>query len=785
MIKIVSRLLVLVLCVTVPVTFLYPQEVDPGKEKPADKKQAAEKKGKQDNKKQKEDEKEKPADEGVDKETIKKKDGKDITLKEIVVKGEQFIKKSPYTINVVNSNDIEKKGISRTADIIKSVPGVKMHEYDQGGVSNAIAIRGFQSGVHGGDMGVYLDGIPLNEYYGHGGGYADPNILIPLELDKVLVYKGPSSALYGNFSRGGTIVYMTKKGGDYIDVNTKYGSWNTVDVQSALGKTIISDKLTNNTAVQLYRTDGFQSNSKQLYGNGSTRFTYKPTSDLEITLSLRAHGDDWNSPGYYSRTQWGMKKYAYKQQMFNPLDLPLDANDLAQNDGGNRRQFTERLDINYTVNEYVKILAWGFGLQTNWTRFSKFGSGSQAEQDYKIGKYGTGISANLDVPLYGDSKLKAILGYEYFNDDTVYRRYQTLNRTRQDYTQKKYSTFETHGFFLETEWSLHQYFTPVIGARADLFAGKYKNAMFERDVYNAADAMERWMKFDERHKTINPSDYNYISPKFGFISEIVKDILRFRANASNGFVMPPDTTIFQKWQHLKPSKIWQYEGGLTATYEKYLWFDVTGYMIDVTNEANEYPAGSGIYRNMGTTRRWGIESAIKIMPFKYIELDGTFTWMKSKVLEIPIIGTNAATYYINIGNHLAKGSPLPNVPEYGAGAEFIWSSPIGLGGGFGWTYVGQQYTDSYGTRTWSRALILNYLSTLYSWGLSDAGPVYKGYNLFDLYLSYTIEANNYPITFRFDAKNILNEHYAGYAGGLSIWSPGAPRSFYGSVGMKF
>jgi len=772
MIKLACRLLIIALCVTAPATILYPQQGAQKKDNPAAKKQGAEEQKKQE-------------DEGRDADTAKKQGGGDITLKEIVVKGEQFLKKSPYTVNVVNSNDIEKKNISRTADIIKMVPGVKMHEYDQGGVSNAISIRGFQSGVHGGDMGVYLDGIPLNEYYGHGGGYADPNVLIPMELDKVLVYKGPSSALYGNFSRGGTIVYMTKKGGDYIHGNVKYGSWNSVDVQSAIGKTIISDKLSNNTAVQFYRTDGFQDNSKQLYGNGSTRFTYRPITDLEITISLRAHGDEWNAPGYMSRTQWGMRKYAYKQRMFNLLSLPVDINDFAQNDGGNRRQFTERLDINYAFNEYVKILAWGFGLQTNWTRFNKSGSSSQFERRYRIGKYGSGVSVNLDVPIHGDIRLKGILGYEYFNDDTVLKQFNTFDRIRQSQTQKKYSRFETHGFFCETEWTLHQYFTPVIGVRADLFAGRFKNAMYLEDMTSITNPVQLWMKSKERRQTINPSDYSNVSPKFGFTSELVRDVVRFRANASNGFVMPPDITLYQTWMHLEPSKIWQYEGGLTVTYEKYLWADVSGYMIDVTNEAKEEPVGSGLYGNMGTTRRWGIETTVKIMPVKYLELDGTFTWMMSKVRDIPLWGTRASTNYVNVGNMLAKGSPLPNIPEYQGGVEIIWSTPIGLGGGAGWTHVGPQYTDNYGTKTWSRALVLYYLNSAYSMGLGEAGPIYKGYNLFDLYLTYTMESEKHPLTFRVDAKNILNTHYAGYAGNMNTWAPGAPRYFEGSVGMKF
>jgi outer membrane receptor protein involved in Fe transport len=751
------RALSLAMLVAIPASYLAAQEEDRPGEVPVDRQEATS--------------------EGGDK-------ANDVTLREVVVKGEQFIKKSPFTINIVDSKDIEKRGISKTADIIKEVPGVKMHEYDQGGVSNAVSIRGFQSGVHGGDMGVYLDGIPLNEYYGHGGGYADPNVLIPMELDRVLVYKGPSSALYGNFSRGGTIVYMTRKGGDYVNTHAKYGSWNTVDIQAALGKSVISDTLWNNTAVQFYRTDGFQDNSRQLYGNGSTRFTYRPAKDLEISLSLRGHGHAWDAPGYMSRAQWGVRKWAYKQQMFNPLNMPLDPLDVGQDDGGDRRQFTERLDINYVVNEYAKILAWGFGLQTNWTRFAKFGSGAQYERGYRIGKYGAGASLNLDVPIHEEIRMKGIVGYEYCSDDTVFRQFGTQNRTRLSITGKKYSRFQTHGLFLESEWTLHQYFSPVVGLRADLFAGEFRNKMYLQEALNITDPLKQWMKVQERHQVIGPGDYSAVTPKFGFISDLVKDVLRFRANVSNGFVMPPDTTLYQTWQHLEPAKIWQYEGGLTATYEKYLWVDVTGYMIDVTDEAREEPAGSGFYTNIGTTRRWGVEATAKIMPLKYLEVDGTFTWMRSRVREVPWFGTNAATSYVSVGNVLTKGSPLPNIPEFQGGVEVIWNTPINLGGGVGWTFVGRQYTDAYGTRTWSRAMALYYLNSTYGLGLGEAGPTYGGYNLFDLYLSYTLTASEAPIVFRFDAKNILNEHYAGYAGNYTIWAPGAPRSFYGSVSMK-
>ncbi len=66
-----------------------------------------------------------------------------------------------------------------------------------------IVIRGFGNGGHGGDLGAVIDGIPLNEAMSHADGYVDLNVIIPLEIDSFTVLKGPVSALYGNYNRGG------------------------------------------------------------------------------------------------------------------------------------------------------------------------------------------------------------------------------------------------------------------------------------------------------------------------------------------------------------------------------------------------------------------------------------------------------------------------------------------------------------------------------------------------------------------------------------------------------
>ena len=50
---------------------------------------------------------------------------------------------------------------------MRQVPGVELRSYGLGGVVNVITIRGFNGGAHGGDLGMVVDGIPLNEAMSH------------------------------------------------------------------------------------------------------------------------------------------------------------------------------------------------------------------------------------------------------------------------------------------------------------------------------------------------------------------------------------------------------------------------------------------------------------------------------------------------------------------------------------------------------------------------------------------------------------------------------------------
>jgi len=627
------------------------------------------------------------------------------------VKGEGLSQKeSAYSISTITSKNIEDLGLSRTADIVEQIPGVKITEYNQGGISNAVVMRGFSSGIHGGDMGIYLDGIPLNEYYGHGGGYGDPNVIIPLELDRVLAYKGPSSALYGNFSRAGTIAFFTKQKGDYNKYLLKYGSNETFDAQTAIG-TGITDKLWNNTAVQFYRTGGYTENSEHFLGNASTRLTYNPFDKFEVSLSMRAHKSDWDAPGYISKTQWEDKDLMYKQ------DPAIG------DDGGNRQQFSERLDMAYSINKEMKVILWGFALQSDWTRWANFGGG-QSESYYNIQKYGAGANFN-----YKNSLVSAVGGFDFFRDDTDAKKYDSVDRVRGTETQNISTVFDNHAFFGEGEINLIKYFRPLLGLRVDMFSGKENN------------------RIDGTTGDFSLSDYSHFSPKAGFRSTILDKILDFRFSVSNGFIMPPADAMHNN-SDVDPATIWQYETGLTGSYEKLIVCDMSWYLIDTKNEVQETAPNSGIYQNLGETRRMGFEADIKINPIKMIELKGSYGYARTEIRK-------------NSDSAL-EGKEITGIPEMTADAGIRFTSPWGAGVSMDYRYVGQWYTKS------------------------DNSDKYDGHHLVDMGIFYKVDTDKQNIYINFEITNLTNTHYASFASeDWGMWSTGAPRRYWLSANMKW
>lgn len=139
-------------------------------------------------------------------------------------KTELTLKQTPSSINIIGSEDIEKKNPLTFDNILNSVQGVTV--FKTSGINvQSLSIRG-SSDVAGGGIGnrvlLLLDGRPSLTGDSKGALWS----LIPISIiDRTEVVKGAFSSLYGSSAIGGVINVITKKPTykPFTSVNFNYG----------------------------------------------------------------------------------------------------------------------------------------------------------------------------------------------------------------------------------------------------------------------------------------------------------------------------------------------------------------------------------------------------------------------------------------------------------------------------------------------------------------------------------------------------------------------------------
>ncbi len=116
------------------------------------------------------------------------------------------------TVSVISGSDLERRGARDQEDFLKLTPGVQLNRGDPN--NNGITIRGLSSqaspesgGGQQNPSGRYLEDVPLASPIGKGL-VAD---ILPFDLDRVEVLRGPQGALFGSGSLGGAVRYLLAK----------------------------------------------------------------------------------------------------------------------------------------------------------------------------------------------------------------------------------------------------------------------------------------------------------------------------------------------------------------------------------------------------------------------------------------------------------------------------------------------------------------------------------------------------------------------------------------------
>lgn len=551
-----------------------------------------------------------------------------------------------YSTTTLEAEEIQQLHVSQAQELFRNVPGMHVQNYQLSGVADTIVLRGFGGGGHGGDLGVVLDGIPLNEAMSHADGYVDFNVIVPLEIARLRVFRGPVSALYGNFNRAGLVAVETRKRGEYKDLDLSIGSHGTLDAQAALGLRI-RDGESLNLAAQHVRTDGFRAQSQAERTTIAGRWTKAVTPDLEIALSARLHQADGDNPGYVTAAQFASNPYGKDPR--------------AMNDGAKKHFGTVRADINYQLAPELKLLSFAYATRQDFTRwFSRPATATawrQREEHYDRDVFGAGTSLNGRSQT-AFTPLNWVLGLETFRERTDYQYFDDLvNRARTTGAiSDRTSKLNSLSAFTEIEAPVHRLFKPSFGLRWDRFSGSCERNGAE----TGGDPCGPLNKL------------THTSPKLGVRSDVLPE-LELRASWAEGFALP---NTFAKYAlgaaRLDPNVFRQTEVGAQWKPRPGISLDVAAYRLVSSDEIRT--VAPGIYENNGATRRTGVEvSAL---------------WAARRDLDLSLTYGSANAEVTANGNTALVGKRVAAVPRYTATASAAWSPLADWTGTVTWRRVG-------------------------------------------------------------------------------------------------
>src|SRR5688572_27818228 len=134
-----------------------------------------------------------------------------VTLEEVVVtanKRVENIRDVPSSISVISEDTIDNFHATQLTDFQASVPGLAISGNGAPG-KTAVSLRGVSALSSSATVGTYLDETPL----GSSGVYQAANFfaldLLPYDIQRIEVLRGPQGTLYGASTMGGLIKYVT------------------------------------------------------------------------------------------------------------------------------------------------------------------------------------------------------------------------------------------------------------------------------------------------------------------------------------------------------------------------------------------------------------------------------------------------------------------------------------------------------------------------------------------------------------------------------------------------
>ena len=658
---------------------------------------------------------------------------------DVIGRKPSLLNRIPGSANIITESSLKSSKPLTGNEMFRKVSGINVVDEEGAGLRANIGMRGLDPD-RSRNVLMMEDGIPIAL-----APYGEPEMYYTPAIDRmksIEVLKGSGSILYGPQTVGGVINYITNDPplNPTLSLFLRGGEGGYFNGQAGYGTTV------DNVGFQLGLLH------KQADRFGITRFDINDLSakirfqtgeNSRIGIKLAYYDENSNS------TYVGLTQSMYDDGEYFTIIAPHDELDI--------RRYSANLthDYFFSADAFLRTTVYGYTTTRNWLR-----------QDFSR----TPISNGTGV-VWGDTSITR---------GAIYMRNSTANRNRQ---------FEVAG----VEPRIH--YSYILGSiRNELDGGfrlHYERAIEQRIDGQSAEAKSGNLREDEIRtgyaESIFVQNRIFLSSNFTIIPGLrlenfhyERDIFRINytdtsiTNSDNVFSTIPGLGVNYDFNNVysifagvhrgyAPPRIkdaisndgealnldaelsWNYELGLRANVSSFLYFEVTGFMLDFSNQiipvsVSSGGSGTGLV-NGGESMHLGIEGGVgfdfnKILKTNYqLSLSAYSTYVNS---------TYNGNRFITINNQNVniKGNKLPYSPEITFTGNFELIFPFGLSFDFSATYVGVQFTDEFNTLEPSPS------------GETGKMPAFITADLTASYLISDINSNIY-----FSVKNLLDERY--------------------------
>lgn len=333
-----------------------------------------------------------------------------------VFKGQAKTKRVAEQVAVITSKEIQQLSPQTTADLLASVPGIKVQKSQMGGGSPVI--RGMESNR----VLLVVDGVRMNNAIYRKGHLQNAITVSPNQLDRTEIIFGPSSVIYGSDALGGVIHYYTKipKLSEKLKVCTSlFNRFSSVN-----------NEITTNASVEI---------STKKWGS-FTSVSFSDFGDLKMGKN-RSHGfDDWGKVFEYSENT--------NDYFAATANVNSDPN-VQRNTGYNQTDLLQKFFIPLSEKTDLK-LNFQYSTSSDIPRFDRldeqFGGTLKFAEWYYGPQERILISPQLDInPGKGwIDQGTFTLAYQNIQESRIQRRFGSLDRS---YREENVDIFSINGDF--------------------------------------------------------------------------------------------------------------------------------------------------------------------------------------------------------------------------------------------------------------------------------------------------------------------------------------------------